>query len=167
MAFRRKHLSEQHAAELMLEGAWMHDEPRRVDWAVGAALLLRRDAVLEVGPLNERYFMYAEDLDWCWRATRKGWEIWFEPSAIVRHVGNASGAKRYGDRRTKAYIANSNDFYARAHGPVGALAYRSLNVIGSAIRYVGARRSGDGALAGQMRALFVANLTARRAKRER
>src|SRR3954447_8146568 len=53
--------------DFFLEGAWMHDRPRPVDWAVGAALLMRREALDEVGPFDERFFMYAEDLEWCWR----------------------------------------------------------------------------------------------------
>ena len=73
---------------LLLEESWMHDEARVVDWAVGAAMLLRRSAVSSIGLFDERFFMYVEDLDWCWRAGQAGWEIWFEPTCIVRHVGN-------------------------------------------------------------------------------
>ena len=57
---------------LLLPGAWQHDRPRLVDWAVGAALLMRRTAIDEVGPFDERFFMYVEDLDWCWRARAAG-----------------------------------------------------------------------------------------------
>ena len=114
----------------MLEGDWAHDRPRRVDWAVGAALLLRREAVGAIGGLDERFFMYVEDLEWCWRASKHGWEIWFEPAAVVRHVGNASGAQRYGDLRTKAYTANAYRFYEREHGRIGALVYRGINLAG-------------------------------------
>lgn len=131
------------AERLMLEGAWMHDRPRRVDWAIGAGLLLRRAALDDVGPLNERFFMYVEDLEWCWRASRKGWEIWFEPSAIVRHVGNASGARRYGDRRTQAYMANTYRFYRSEHGGVAAAAYRAVNLVGASLRYASARLARD------------------------
>src|ERR1700687_2415021 len=100
-----------------IEGAWSHDETRRVDWAVGAALLLRRQAIADVGLLDERFFMFAEDVEWCWRARAKGWEIWFEPSAVVRHVGNASGAQSYGSSRTDAYLRNTYRFYRGEHGP--------------------------------------------------
>jgi len=131
------------AERMMLEGAWMHDRPRQVDWAIGAGLLMRRAALDDVGPLNERFFMYVEDLEWCWRASRKGWEIWFEPSAIVRHVGNASGARRYGDRRTQAYMANTYRFYRTEHGPASAAAYRTLNLVGAGLRYASARLARD------------------------
>jgi N-acetylglucosaminyl-diphospho-decaprenol L-rhamnosyltransferase len=158
MAFWRRRLSHERAEELMLEGDWGHDQPRRVDWAVGAALLVRREAVLDVGGLDEQFFMYAEDLEWCWRASRKGWEIWFEPSALVRHVGNASGAKRYGDLRTKTYMVNTYRFFEVEHGKAAALAYRGLNLVASGLRYIAARRAGDTELANYWRMHVAANL---------
>ena len=158
MAFRRARISHERADELMLEGDWTHDRPRRVDWAVGAAILLRREALGAIGNLDERYFMYVEDLEWCWRATTRGWEIWFEPSAIVRHVGNASGAQRYGARRTKAYSANAYLFFERAHGRLATAVYRGLNIAGSGLRYVSARRAGDRELASYWRSQVAANL---------
>src|SRR4051812_8905991 len=82
----------------LLEGGWMHDEPREVGWAVGAALLIPRAALDDIGPFDERFFMYAEDLEWCDRARTRGWSIRFEPSALVRHVGNVSGGPVYGSR---------------------------------------------------------------------
>jgi GT2 family glycosyltransferase len=158
LAFRRKRLSHERADELMLEGDWEHDRARPVDWAVGAALLLRREALVALGGLDERFFMYVEDLEWCWRASTRGWEIWFEPRALVRHVGNASGAQRYGALRTKAYTANTYRFFEREHGRLATLAYRGLNLAGSGIRYVAARRSGDADLAHYWRAQIAANL---------
>jgi len=118
-----------------LEGAWGHDRSRSVDWAVGAALLMRREAIEQVGAFDDRFFMYTEDLEWCWRAGRRGWEIRFEPSAVVRHVGNASGGQVYGDRRTRAYLLNTYRFYRRHHGALATAAYRSLNLAGSLRNY--------------------------------
>ncbi len=123
----------------LLEPDWQHDEARAVDWAVGAALLMRRSALDELGGFDERFFMYAEDLDWCWRAGQRGWEIRFEPAALVRHVGNASGAKNYGRRRTEAYMRNTYRFYREAHGAVATAVYRSLNFAGAARHWVGAK----------------------------
>lgn len=115
---------------LLLEGEWLHDRPRSVDWAVGAALLLRRRAVDEIGGFDERFFMYAEDLEWCWRARRRGWSIWFEPHAMVRHVGNASGEAAYGTARTMAYLHNTYRFYEQEHGRLAARTYLAVNVVG-------------------------------------
>jgi GT2 family glycosyltransferase len=127
------------ANRLLLVGAWRHDEPRDVDWAVGAALLMRREALDEVGGFDERFFMYAEDLEWCWRVRQHGWAVTFEPSAIVRHMQNASGAKVFGDRRTRAHTHNSYRFYRRIHGPIDTAAYRALSIAGYARLYALAR----------------------------
>ena len=67
------------------------DRAERVDWVVGACMLLRMEAVHDVGPFDDGYFMYSEELDWCMRAHRKGWEVWFEPAAVATHrLGGSS-----------------------------------------------------------------------------
>ncbi len=128
---------------LLLEGTWAHDRRRRVDWAVGAALLMRRAALDEVGGFDERFFMYVEDLDWCWRAARLGWSIEFDPAAVVVHVGNASGKHRYGDRRTSTYLQNTHRWYKAVHGPRRGAAYRELNALGALRSQLAARRHHD------------------------
>jgi N-acetylglucosaminyl-diphospho-decaprenol L-rhamnosyltransferase len=67
--------------------------PRDVDWVSGAAIWLRRDAIAAVGGWDERYFMYAEDLDLCWQLRRAGWRIAYEPGGQVTHVQGVSTAK--------------------------------------------------------------------------
>jgi GT2 family glycosyltransferase len=136
-------MSHERAVELLLEGYWAHDVARPVDWAIGAALLMRRSALDQIGGFDPRFFMYAEDVEWCWRAAQAGWQIHFEPEAVVCHVGNASGAVAYGRRRTIAYLRNTHRFYRGAHGPVSALAYRLLCLAGSARLYVAARARRD------------------------
>lgn len=127
------------AERMMLIGAWRHDRPRAVDWAIGAALLMRREAVEQLGGFDESFFMYAEDIEWCWRARDAGWEIWFEPSAVVHHLGNASGVSAYGERRSRAYWHNTYRLYRRRHGPISTAAYRALNVAGALRLYTRAR----------------------------
>jgi hypothetical protein len=136
-------LSAERLDALMLEGAWAHDRPREVDWAVGAALLIPRAALLDIGGFDERFFMYAEDVEWCWRARSRGWTIRFEPDALVRHVGNASGAQTYGRRRREAYMRNTYRFYGRVHGRPATWLYRGLNVAGSARRWAVHRARGQ------------------------
>jgi N-acetylglucosaminyl-diphospho-decaprenol L-rhamnosyltransferase len=128
---------------MLLEQAWMHDEARTVDWAVGAALLMRRAALEDIGGFDERFFMYVEDLEWCWRARQRGWTILFEPDAVVRHIGNVSGEQRYADRRMAAYVSNTYRFYRDEHGAAAASAFKWLNVLGAARNYVEARLSRD------------------------
>jgi GT2 family glycosyltransferase len=136
-------LSEHRKADMLLDGWWRHDVSRPVDWAVGAALLMRRSALREIGGFDERFFMYAEDLEWGWRAHARGYETWFEPSALVRHVGNASGAQMYDTARTIAYLRNTHRFYAQTHGTVSSLAYRALEAAGSAGQWLRHRHRGE------------------------
>jgi N-acetylglucosaminyl-diphospho-decaprenol L-rhamnosyltransferase len=67
---------------------------RAVDWVSGAAVWLRRDALDDVGGWDERYFMYLEDVDLCWRLRRAGWDVTYEPDGAVQHVQGASTARR-------------------------------------------------------------------------
>ena len=128
---------------MMLEGPWHHDRARAVGWAVGACMLLPRAAIDEVGPLDESFFMYAEDLEWCWRAHDEGWQIWFEPSAVVRHVGNASGEARFGRTRTATWMRNSYCLYRRRHTWWETVAYRGVNALGCTRNAIEARWRGD------------------------
>jgi N-acetylglucosaminyl-diphospho-decaprenol L-rhamnosyltransferase len=75
-----------------LDARW--DRPREVDWVSGAFMCLRRSAVDSVGGWDERYFMYMEDFDLCWRLRRLGWRVAYEPGGRVTHVQGASTAKR-------------------------------------------------------------------------
>jgi N-acetylglucosaminyl-diphospho-decaprenol L-rhamnosyltransferase len=68
--------------------------PRDVDWVSGAAIWLRRAALDEVSGWDERYFMYVEDVDLCWRLRRAGWRVAYEPAGTVTHVQGASTEKR-------------------------------------------------------------------------
>jgi N-acetylglucosaminyl-diphospho-decaprenol L-rhamnosyltransferase len=61
-----------------------------VDWVSGACFLTRRSAFEQVGGFDEAYFMYAEDVDLCWRLGRAGWQVAYEPAAEVTHLQGVS-----------------------------------------------------------------------------
>lgn len=63
---------------------------RKVDYIQGACMLARREAIDEVGMLDEGYFMYNEEPDWCWRMRQAGWETWYTPDARILHYGGQS-----------------------------------------------------------------------------
>ncbi len=146
----------------MLVGAWHHDRPRPVDWAVGAALLIRRSALDEIGGWEERFFMYAEDLEWCWRAHRSGFEIFFEPAAVVRHIGGASSAKTYGSTTPLAYMRNTFRVYRRFRSGPSLAAYRFFNVAGSARHWAISRARRNTPMAEYWRMQIRANLVSTR-----
>jgi len=60
-------------------------EPRPVDFVIGAAMLVRREAISEVGGMDERIFLYGEDVDWCYRMWERGWEVHLVPDAVMEH----------------------------------------------------------------------------------
>lgn len=66
------------------------NESQKVDWVVGAALLIRRKTWLQVGPIEEEFFMYFEEADWCRRSAAAGWETHYLPSAQVIHYEGKS-----------------------------------------------------------------------------
>ena len=61
-----------------------------VDWVSGACFLVRRTAFEDVGGFDESYFMYAEDVDLCWRLGRSGWTVAYAPAAEVTHIQGSS-----------------------------------------------------------------------------
>jgi N-acetylglucosaminyl-diphospho-decaprenol L-rhamnosyltransferase len=69
---------------------WDHGSAGDVDWVSGSCFLIRRRAWDDIGGFDERYFMYAEDVDLCWRARRAGWRVLYEPAARVVHAQGIS-----------------------------------------------------------------------------
>jgi len=68
------------------------DTPFEVDWVSGSAMIIRRKALEDTGLLDERYFMYVEDLDLCYRMWQKDWKVYYYPCAnILHHIGGSSG----------------------------------------------------------------------------
>ncbi len=63
-----------------------------VDWVSGAFFVVRRQAFEELGGFDESYFMYAEDIDLCWRAHQAGWKVLYVPAAVVTHLQGVSTA---------------------------------------------------------------------------
>ncbi len=70
---------------------WDHNSVRRVGWVSGACLLVRRELIEQIGYFDESFFWGSEDVDYCWRAHKAGWEVLYTPSPQIRHlVGRSS-----------------------------------------------------------------------------
>ncbi len=98
------------------------DEPGEVDAVNGAFMLCRAAAVREVGLLDEGYWLYMEDLDWCHRFWDAGWKVFYEPAGIALHVKGASSGRRRRPRQEIAFHRGMARFYRRfdapAHNPL-------------------------------------------------
>ena len=120
--------------------------PRDVDWVSGAAVWLRRAALDQVGGWDERYFMYVEDVDLCWRLRRAGWRVAYEPAGTVVHVQGFS-TDRHPYRMIVAHHRSVLRFAARRW-----TGWRRA-LLGPAAVYLGVRAGGCVV----MRAVFAAS----------
>ncbi len=93
------------------------NEPGEVDAINGAFMLCRTAAVREVGLLDEGYWLYMEDLDWCARFWRADWKIFYEPAGVALHVKGGSSANRRARRQEIAFHRGMGRFYRRFDAP--------------------------------------------------
>lgn len=125
--------------------------PHQIDWATGAAMLIRADVDRTVGEWDERYFLYSEETDYLRRVRESGEKVWFEPQATVKHRRGGSGAS---DELEALMAVNRVRYQESVRGPVTVAAFRALVITGSllrlkqsrhrvAVRYLVSRKSWD------------------------
>jgi GT2 family glycosyltransferase/glycosyltransferase involved in cell wall biosynthesis len=120
---------------------------RRHGFAIGAVLLFRGEALVEVGGFDERFFLYAEETDWQRRARRLGWgtaicrEIW------ATHIGAASDADAH--RRELRFHTGAERYVRKYHGRLGWTSYRLANIAGATARAIALRGERRRAAAGR------------------
>ncbi|MBI1881245.1 MAG: glycosyltransferase family 2 protein [Chloroflexi bacterium] len=86
-----------------------------MDYVEGACLLVRLEAFKKVGGLDEGYFMYAEEVDWCYAMREKGWQVWYQPMAKVTHLGGGSSQNRRTQREGDLYRSRVR-FFRKHYG---------------------------------------------------
>lgn len=106
---------------------WAVDRPLDVDWVSGACLAVRAEVVGRVGLLDERFFLYFEDNDWCLRIRRAGWRVVYDPRWQVTHLGGASQPERRAANRI--YRQSLLAFYAKHYGPLATALLRLLLLV--------------------------------------
>jgi N-acetylglucosaminyl-diphospho-decaprenol L-rhamnosyltransferase len=118
-------LLQQHLITLPLS-----DRPCPADWLAGASLMVRRQVFESVGLLDEEYFLYFEEVDFCRRAKQAGWDCWYVPDSRVVHlVGQSSGVtdtKRSPQRRPQYWFNSRRRYFLKHHG----WAYTALTDLG-------------------------------------
>lgn len=114
---------------------WSHDSIRSVDALSGCFWMTRRKALEEVGLLDEDFFIYGEDLDWCKRFRKAGWDIVFYPEAEAIHLGGASSAAA----PVKFYIEMQKadlQYWRKHHGISGKIGYMAVILLRETIRTI-------------------------------
>jgi GT2 family glycosyltransferase len=97
--------------ELLLGGHWDHNRERRVPMLGGAAILVRRTVIEAVGGFDERFHMYGEDNEWCLRIVRAGWQLIFQPGAVILHHGAQSSLQRWNNLEKLRIQLEANYFF--------------------------------------------------------
>jgi N-acetylglucosaminyl-diphospho-decaprenol L-rhamnosyltransferase len=116
-------------------GDQLDDRVQDVDWLMGAALMARREAIEQVGPMDERFFMYSEELDWCRRFREAGWRVVYVPTAqILHHEGKSS--EQVLPARHIHFQTSKVRYFRKYHGHVAAEALR-LFLLGSYVWQLG------------------------------
>jgi N-acetylglucosaminyl-diphospho-decaprenol L-rhamnosyltransferase len=135
--FLRKLAPGSRALNAFYAGGFGHDEPRECDWVMGSCLLIRRTAVEDVGPLDESFFLFSEETDWCYRVRQAGWQVWFFPGAECVHVGGAA----HGGRLFRENVRGHLRFLAKHRGL--AYAERARRLLRASLRLRGALFRGE------------------------
>lgn len=129
---------------------WDFASAREVDFAGGSCLALRREALEEVGLLDETFFMYSEEADLCYRMKRAGWGVFYTPDASVIHLGG--GSSKLDVKRTVVELYRSKHrFMLKHYGTGSAAAYRAVVMVSAVLRGLA---WGVGSTAGRYRQLF-------------
>lgn len=119
-----------------LDWEWGHSETCEVPWVFGALFMVRREAIDQVGVMDERFFFYAEERDWCKRFWEAGWRIAYFTGARAIHfcAGSSSAAPvRYAAESVRAQLT----YWKKHHGVTGRMYARAVLVLHHAIRLIG------------------------------
>jgi GT2 family glycosyltransferase len=130
------HVSRRLSDRLAIAGKWDSTRARRVPWAVGAFLLVRRRAWNDVHGFDARQWMYAEDLDLGWRMREAGWSTRYEPRAVVEHHSAASTTQMWGPDPRPRWQRSTYGWMMRTFGPARTRAIALMNLVGTVARYV-------------------------------
>jgi len=110
--FLRKLAPRTHALNAFFGEQFDHESVREAEYLFGACLLVRREAVDEVGGFDEDFFLMSEEVDWCYRFREAGWKVLFYPGAEVFHVVGAS----LNPRQFHAIVRGHLQFLRKHHG---------------------------------------------------
>lgn len=108
-----------------LMGFWDHNDTREVQLISGACMMVRRETIEQTGLMDERFFLYADETDWCYRMRKNAWEIYLNADAVIIHLGQKS-MKRNSVSTVYWSCKSMHAFFLKHHGVLSAVAYRAM-----------------------------------------
>jgi GT2 family glycosyltransferase len=115
---------------------WDHATVRDVDWVSGAALMIRRETLEQIGGFDEGFYMYCEDVDLCYRANQAGWRVAYFPDSVIYHIIGRS-SDQVPARATYYFHTSMYRFYKKHYARATPLLVRPLIVPGLIARAIG------------------------------
>jgi hypothetical protein len=131
--FLRKLAPRTRALNAFYAANWDHASAREAEWLSGPAMLVRREAIEQVGGLDESFFMFNEESDWQYRMRAAGWEVWLCPDAEVVHVGGGSTKREWG-RMFAAQVQSHVRFVRKHQGRSAGELTRALLLVSLLLR---------------------------------
>ena len=120
---------------LSLHHAYGCDERIQAEWLLGAAILTRRETIESAGGYDERFFLYAEEVEWCQRMHEHGWIGCYAPEAVVTHIRGASTShldhtNAFNGHNPRLLVESHRRLARKTLGPLGLVASQSTHVAG-------------------------------------
>jgi N-acetylglucosaminyl-diphospho-decaprenol L-rhamnosyltransferase len=125
-----------------------YERPGPAAWATGAAMLISAAAIRDIGDWDESFFLYSEETDFALRAADRGWALWYEPNAVVIHIG---GESRTNLDLNALLIVNKVRLFRRRSNALAGSAYYAATLLGATVRGVAGRKVSRNAVAALMR----------------
>jgi len=125
-----------------------HELPGPAAWVTGAALLMSTRCLDQVGPWDESFLLYSEETEFALRAADHGFSLWYEPAAIVEHIGGESGTN---PTLAALVVVNKVKLFRRRRGPVASAVYFGAFVLGQGVRALAGRQTCKAAVVALLR----------------
>jgi GT2 family glycosyltransferase len=106
-----------------------------VDWVTGACLAIRKEVVKQIGLLDEAFFMYGEDMEWCWRARQAGYKVYYQPAAQIIHYSRQASRQDYRTWIIR-YTSGQLRFIAKTRPRINKFSFGLWICLGSLLRIV-------------------------------
>jgi GT2 family glycosyltransferase len=111
-------------------------------------MLISVEAMREIGPWDESFFLYSEETEFTLRAADLGWTLWYEPAAVMEHIGGDSGTN---PTLASLVVVNKVRLYRKRHNVFASAAYFLAMFLGESVRALGGRRTSRATVAALLR----------------